>query len=224
MGDTQPAFGDLGAGVQIANLMNTPNMWQLDGQYLVDGSYAPGHQLKVDEAGEEEEAGIETGRQGNFDENNIVDIQTNNIQAQQSDGGRIDGMLDMGQNDRNLVRSQIIEGPAQVASEPNLGVQTSGAGQQYNRDSEELKLSNARSPGGSRMTNLKNSAATGETMINHASKVIREGGNTIPATRGNDTGVMGQGSMTSVELPHHYGELGRGSEQEATGTASLPSK
>ena len=212
-------------------------MWQLDGQYLADGTFAPGHQLKVDEAGEEEEAGIETGRQGNFDENNdnnIVDIQTNNLEAvQASDGSHVNGMLDMMMhNDRSLVRSQIIEGPAQVSSNAHLGAQGSAGvppGQQYNRESEELKISNARSPGGSRMTNLKNSAATGETMIKHASKVIqREGGNTIPATRGTDPGVLGQGSMTSVELPHHYADLGQASEQEAymarTGTASLPSK
>ena len=227
VGDTQPAFGDLG-GVQIANLMNAPNMWQLDGQYLVDGSFLPGGQLKVDEAGEEEEAGVETGRQGHFDENNIVDIQTNNLAAHAPDEDRINGMLEMTHGDKSVVRSQIIEGPTQVASNAARVGATSGgiAGQHaYNRDSEELKISNARSPGGSRISNVKNSAATGETMVKHGSKDIsREANNTIPMTRGTDAGVIGAASMTSVEIPNHYHDLGRGSEQDAqvrTGTASL---
>ena len=78
------------------------------------------------------------------------------------------------------------------------------------------------------MSNLKHSAATGETMVKHGSKVInREANNTIPMTRGTDPGALGAGSMTSVEIPNHYDDLGRGSEQDAvvrTGTASLPSK
>ena len=144
--------------------------------------------------------------QGQFDENNIVDIQTNNLAEGNASGaapGRVDGMIEMNRGDKGMVRSQIIEGPAHVASEPRLGGQTSGGAMagMHIRDSEELKISNARSPNESRMTNVKNSAATGETMINPASQGVKESV-TIPATRGGlDKGRVMQGSRTSSEMP-----------------------